>query len=163
PDIPGVHIESWDCRHLASNHMQSLASVFNSGYRNGDPAYLDEQVERHDYVVIATCEHEPAGFMFGTFRLRELPGFGETFLTIGGLGCVAPAFQRRGLFSAMRNCPDVARFAPAGPLPSSFLTAGRFAHPAGFRPFAKAPGVVPVPGQTPSPLQQEVGHVVAGA
>ena len=43
------------------------------------------------------------------------------------------------------------------------LSCGRMAHPAGMRPLARNPTVVPKPGVRPTPWQQEVGQYIAGA
>ena len=110
------------------------------------------------FVTYARHDEQVEGLGIGDSLVSDLPRLPQTSVTLGGLCCVLPDFRRRGLFGAL----EVRSIAAGGaPLQKRALHCGRMAHPGAFRLMARNATVVPKPGVTPTPWQQEVGQAIA--
>ena len=112
-------------------------------------------------MSVALCDEKPAGFTVSDVRIMDLPHLPEQIVMLGGLACVAPEFQRRGLMIelARRN------FVESTPRWSErALFCVRYGHPAAFTTIvARNESGVPRPGVRPTAWQREVGRVIAEA
>ena len=161
--LPKTHIPSFDFKTVATadvspDDVALMHGLFDACYREANHEHLDKSLTVLRYVTFADRDGEPAAFALADHLVIDLPRLPRTTLTRGGLCCVLPDFRRHGLFGAL-----MARSIGAGDIgsPERMWTAGRMAHPGAFRLMAVRPSVVPKPGVTPTPWQQEIGQAIA--
>lgn len=160
----GVKIAVTSAAKLSESQHKGLHRLFDIAYEAADHDYLERSLTKLGSVSMAFADDDDGqlvGFSLGDVRTLELPSVGPTPAMLAGLACIDPTRRRLGLFRYLSNLSLRA----AGTVPPGRLAlgAGRMAHPASMRIFAVAPTLVPKAGQTPSPLQQTVGRVVADA
>ena len=164
--LPKTHIPSFDFKTVATadvspDDVALMHGLFDACYREANPRYSAESLAGLLYVTFAWDEGgNPAGFGIADSVVKDLPGLPQTTLALGGLCCVLPEFQQRGLVGALE-----ARSIGATGVVSDgrWLMCGRMANAGEFRLMASNPTAVPRPGRTPTPWQQEVGQAVADA
>lgn len=159
-DLAGFLFRTVVADELGARDRDQLFALFDACYRQADHAYLERSLKRLRYVTLAFREGKPAGFCLAETRIMDLPGLPQQVVALGGLACVAPQFRRQGLMGEMGRRSLLASGPPPAP---RWLTCGRFAHPASFRPAARNPTSVPKPGVQPTPWQQEIGRIIAEA
>jgi hypothetical protein len=146
---------------LTTADRRLLSELFDGCFGDANQAYLKKLLRQLRTVSVATCDEKPAGFTLSDVRVMDLPRLPEQVVMLGGLACVTPEFQRRGLMLelARRN------FMKSTPRWSeSALFCVRYGHPAAFsRVVAGIQNGVPRRGVRPTAWQQEVGRVIADA
>jgi hypothetical protein len=155
----------FDLRTVASDDLtaadrQRIFDLFDQCYRQANHAYLEKSLTRLRHVAIALDGDVAAGFALADMRVIDLPRLPSTTVHLAGICCVADAYRRRGLFGRL-EATAMAR--AAVPVSVRALACGRMAHPASFRLMRQNPSVVPKPGITPTPWQQDVGRAIANA
>jgi len=163
---PGGPLTAFDARVLGTDVLSpgdraSVHALFGVCYRQADHAYLERSLATLSHVALAFSGTTLAGFALGDVRVMDLPRLPDTVVHLGGLGCTAPAFRRRGLFGALEDLTYV----DPGCLPehSRMLIAGRVAHPASMMMARRFPSVVPRRGVPPGAWHREVGVAIAAA
>jgi len=146
---------------LTTADRQLLSDLFDASFRHANQSHLEKLLGQLRSVSVALHGQKPAGFTVSDVRIMDLPRLPEQIVMLGGLTCVAPEFQRRGLMIelARRN------FIETTPRWSErALFCVRYGHPAAFRAIvARSESGVPRRGVRPIPWQQEVGRVIADA
>ncbi len=159
--LPGFVFRTVPTDSLTTADRQLLSELFDACFRHANQAHLEKLLRQLRTVSVALCDEKPAGFTLSDVRIMDLPRLPEQVVMLGGLACVAPKFQRRGLMLelARRN------FMESTPRWSErALFCVRYGHPAAFRTIvARGPSGVPRPGVRPTAWQQEVGRVIADA
>jgi hypothetical protein len=158
PDLTGITITAKPTADLTDADVATMLALFDIAYRDANHAYLKKSFGTLRFAAIAMHGDTPAGFALGEARIVDLPRLPATAVRLAGICCIAPAFRRRGLFSALTG--GAWRL---GEMPQSdrFLICGRMAHPAIFRTMTFNPTHVPKPDIEPTAWQQEVGQALA--
>lgn len=160
PDATDIEFKTLPSDSLSSGDQAAMLRLFDSCYRQANPAYLDDTIERLSHASLAYHDGTLVGFGLGGVRMMDLPRVPQAAVALGGLSCVVPEFRRRGLTGDLGQRNIVA--SADGPHNRTLLC-GRSAHPAGFRMFLRNDSVVPQRGSPPTLWQQEVGQIVADA
>ncbi len=159
--LPGFVFRTVPTNSLTTADRQLLSGLFDASFRQANQTHLEKLLGRLRTVTVATCDQKPAGFTLSDVRSMDLPRLPEQIVMLGGLACVAPEFQRRGLMVelARRN------FTESTPRWSErALFCVRYGHPAAFSAIvARNVSGVPRPAVRPTAWQQEVGKVIADA
>ena len=158
-DISGFEFKTISTVSITVEDHRLMESMFDTCYREANQRYLGQSLARLLYVTFAWDEGgNPAGFGIADCVVKDLPGLPQTALALGGLCCVLPEFQQRGLVGALE-----ARSIGATGVVSDgrWLMCGRMANAGEFRLMADNPTAVPRPHRTPTPWQQELGQAVA--
>jgi hypothetical protein len=159
--LPGFVFRTVPTDSLTTADRQLLAELFDASFRHANQAHLEKLLGQLRTVSVAVCDEKPAGFTLSDVRIMDLPRLPEQVVMLGGLACVAPEYQRRGLMIelARRN------FIESTPRWSErALFCVRYGHPAAFRTIvARNVSGVPRPGIRPTAWQQEVGRAIADA
>lgn len=159
--LPGFVFRTVPTDNLTTADRQMLAGLFDACFRRANQAHLEKLLGQLRSVSMALCDEKPAGFTVSDVRVMDLPHLPEQIVMLGGLACVAPEFQRRGLMLelARRNFMDsTPRWSERA------LFCVRYGHPAAFRAIvARLESGVPRPGVRPTAWQQEVGKAIADA
>jgi len=159
--LPGFVFRTVPTDSLTTEDRQLLSELFDACFRQANQAHLEKLLGQLRSVSVALCDERPAGFTLSDVRIMDLPRLPGQIVMLGGLTCVAPEFQRRGLMIelARRN------FIESTPRWSErALFCVRYGHPAAFRAIvARSESGVPRPGVRPTVWQQEVGRVIADA
>jgi hypothetical protein len=159
--FPGFVFRSVPTNSLTTADRQLLFELFDACFRHANHAHLQKSLGQLRYVSMALRNEKPAGFTLGDVRIMDLPRLREQIVMLGGLACVAPDFQRRGLMIELARRNFIAS-TPRWTERALFCV--RYGHPAAFRRIvAGSGGGVPRPGVRPTAWQQEVGSVVADA
>ena len=147
---------------LSGEQVELLHALFDEAYASANHPYLDKSLARLRFVAIATKHSgEAAGFALGDVRRLALPRLPDLQrVSLGGLGCVAADYRRRGLWGALNRRAHEA--AAESPRPGErTLSCGRMAHPASFRGMSRSTTLVPRLNRQPTAWQREVGLAIA--
>ena len=159
--LPGFAFRTVPTDSLTTADRQLLTELVDASFRQANQAHLEKLLRQLRCVSLALHDDKPAGFTLSDVRTMDLPRLPEQIVMLGGLACVAPEFQRRGLMLelARRN------FMESTPRwTERALFCVRYGHPAAFRRIvARNESGVPKPGVQPTACQQEVGRVIADA
>ena len=145
---------------LSEAERGALLALFQSSYRQANPAFLEKSLETLRWAALAHQEGRPVGFGLGETRVMDLPRLPAQVVSLAGICCVRGELRRRGLFGRLEQLVLGAQKVPAAP---RRLYCGRMAHPAALRTIARVPTVVPKAGHPPTPWQREVGQAIAEA
>ncbi len=159
--LPGFVFRTVPTDTLTTADRRLLSEMFDASFRQANQAHLEKLLGQLRCVTVALRGEKPAGFTVSDVRIMDLPRLPEQVVMLGGLACVAPEFQRRGVMIelARRN------FIESTPRWSErALFCVRYGHPAAFKAIvARNVSGVPRPGVRPTAWQQEVGRVIADA
>jgi len=156
-EIPGFEFETMATSGVDDGALTLMHDLFDACYREANHKHLEKSLSVLRFVTFARRDGRDAGFGIADSRVVDLPRLPGTTLLLGGLCCVLPDFRRQELFAALMG-----RSMARGERGDSgrVLNCGRVAHPGAFRMMAGYPTVVPKPGVTTTPWQQEVGKAV---
>jgi hypothetical protein len=157
-DLSGLDLTLKETDALSPADRETLLGLFQSGYRQAHPAFLEKSLATLRWVALAHQEGSPVGFALGETRVIDLPRLPAQVVSLAGICCVREELRRRGLFGALERLALTAQEVPEAP---RRLFCGRMAHPAALRTIARIPAMVPRPGHRPTPWQQEVGQTIA--
>lgn len=160
PDLSGLDLTLKETDALSQAERRTLLALFQSNYRQANPAFLERSLERLRFAALAHQSERPVGFALGETRVMDLPRLPAQIVSLAGLCCVRKEQRRRGLFVELERLALTAGEVPEAP---RRLFCGRMAHPAALRSIARLPTVLPRPGHRPTPWQREVGQAVAEA
>ena len=159
--LPGFVFRTMPTDSLTTADRRLLSELFDASFRHANQAHLEKLLGQLRSVSVALHDEKPAGFTLSDVRIMDLPRLPEQVVLLGGLACVAPEYQRRGLMIelARRN------FIESTPRWSErALFCVRYGHPAAFSAIvARNVSGVPRPGVRPTAWQQEVGRAIADA
>lgn len=99
--------------------------VFAAAYRDPDHAYVEDQLDRLDYVALARRNGQAIAFFIGGRRWLDLPVLGRRRVNLPGIACTDPGVRRGGVMLSL----SAAVFSALDP-PASELGASRLATPA---------------------------------
>jgi len=159
-DLSGLDLTLNETDALCRADRETLLGLFQSSYRQANPAFLEKSLETLRWVALARQEGNPVGFALGETRVIDLPRLPAQVVSLAGICCVRGELRRRGLFGALERLLLTAQEVPEA---SRRLFCGRTAHPAAMRTIARISAAVPRPGHRPTPWQQEVGQTIAEA
>jgi hypothetical protein len=144
----------------STEDVGKVLALFEMSYRQANRNYLEKSLGTLRYLALAEHEGTLAGFALGETRVMDLPRLPAQVVSLGGLGCVAIPFRRRGLGIRLEL---LVLTAAELPWHTRRLICGRMAHPLAMRLFVHSPTVVPKPGVRPTSWQQEIGQAIAEA
>lgn len=159
-DLSGIELTLKEADALSEAERETLLVLFQSSYRQANPAFLERSLETLRWAALAHQEGSPVGFALGESRVMDLPRLPAQVVSLAGICCVRKELRRRGLFGRLEQLVFSAQEVPGAP---RRLFCGRMAHPAALRTIARIPTVVPKAGHRPTPWQREVGQVIAEA
>jgi hypothetical protein len=145
---------------LGHADRETLLGLFQSSYRQANPAFLEKSLETLRWVALAHQEGTPVGFALGETRVMDLPRLPAQVVTLAGICCIRGELRRRGLFLSLEQLLWSAQEVPEAP---RRLFCGRMAHPAAARTIARIPAAIPRAGHRPTAWQREVGQTIAEA
>jgi hypothetical protein len=140
--VEGVDFSGRAPATATDEESRLVHDLFDRAYRDGDHAYLDEQLERLA-LGLAWMDRSVIGFNLANQVEVDLPVVGICRLWVQGLTCVDPTVHRRGVAS---NLPAVTRPGMGAILPHDAYVA-RYAHPASLLGSLRINGS-PWPGRT---------------
>ncbi len=160
-EFPGFEFRTLPTDALSAADLRLLAGLFDTCFRLADQAHLERVLGMLRFVSVTLHGETPAGFSIGDVRVMDLPRLRQQNVMLGGLTCVVPEFQRRGLMIEMATRNIIAsepRWA------ERMLFCVRYGHPVAFRSVvARHESGVPRPGVRPTAWQREVGKAIADA
>jgi hypothetical protein len=159
-DLPRLDLTLRETDALSEAEREVLLALFQSSYRQANPAFLEKSLETLRWVAFAHQEGRPVGFGLGETRVMDLPRLPAQVVSLAGICCVQGELRRRGLFGRLERLALTAQQVPEAP---RRLVCGRMAHPAALRTIAQIPTLVPKAGHRPTPWQREVGQAIAEA
>jgi len=159
-DLSGLDLTLKETDALSEAERETLLRLFQSNYRQANPAFLERSLQRLRFAALADQKGSPVGFALGETRVMDLPRLPAEVVSLAGICCVRKEHRRRGLFVELERLALTAGEVLEAP---RRLFCGRMAHPAALRSIARIPTVLPRPGHRPTPWQQEVGQAVAEA
>lgn len=159
-DASEFDCEVREAASLSAGERAWVLRLFQTNYRDADPAFVDRSLSVLDRVAFARRDGEVVGFALGESRLMDLPRLPEQRVNLAGLCCIAPHFRRRGLF---RELTRLATASESVDEQTRRLFCGRVAHPAAMRNMARLASSIPRPGVRPTAWQQQVGQAIADA
>ena len=159
-DLPRLDLTVKETAVLSEAERETLLALFQSSYRQANPAFLEKSLERLRFAALAQQSGSPVGFALGETRLMDLPRLPGQVVSLAGICCVRRALRRRGLFGELERLTFAAQEMPQAP---RRLFCGRMAHPAALRTIARIPTVLPRAGHRPTRWQREVGQAIADA
>jgi hypothetical protein len=160
PDLSGLDLTLKETDALSEAERETLLELFQSSYRQANPAFLERSLERLRFAALAHRGERPVGFALGETRVMDLPRLPAEVVSLAGICCVRREHRRRGLFIELERLAFTAGEVPEA---DRRLFCGRMAHPAALRSIGRISSVLPRAGHRPSPWQQEVGQAVAEA
>lgn len=160
-EFPGFAFRTLPTDALPAADRRLLSELFEACFQQANHTHLSRVLGTLRFVSLALQGETPAGFSIGEVRDMELPRLGRQNVMLGGLTCVAPAYQRRGVMIEMATRIIIASDPPPA---ERMLFCVRYGHPVAFRSVvASHESGVPRPGVRPTAWQQEVGRVIADA
>jgi len=159
-DLAGLELTLKEADSLSEAEREAVLGLFQSSYRQANPAFLEKSLERLRFAALAHQGGSPVGFALGETRVMDLPRLPAQVVSLAGICCVRKELRRLGLFGELERLAFTAEEMPDAP---RRLFCGRMAHPAALRTIARIPTVLPRAGHRPTPWQQEVGQAVAEA
>jgi len=159
-DLSGLDLTLQETDALSDAERETLLTLFQSSYRQANPAFLERSLGTLRWAALAHREGSAVGFALGETRVMDLPRLPAQVVSLAGICCVRKELRRRGLFDALERA---VLFSEAMPDAPRRLICGRTAHPAALRTIARIPTVVPKAGCRPTPWQREVGRCIAEA
>jgi hypothetical protein len=159
-DLSGLDLTIRETDALSEAERERLLALFQSSYRQANPAFLEQSLETLRWAALAHQQGSLVGFALGETRVMELPRLPAQVVSLAGICCVRRELRRRGLLDALERLLFAAQGMPEAP---RRLICGRTAHPAALRTIARIPTVLPRAGHRPTPWQREVGQAIAEA
>jgi hypothetical protein len=159
-DFSGLDLTLKETATLSEAERRVLLELFQSSYRQANPAFLEKSLQTLRWAALAHQEGRPVGFALAETRVMDLPRLPGQIVSLAGICCIRKEHRRRGLFGELERRAFHARGLPEAP---RRLFCGRMAHPAALRTIGRIPTVLPRVGHRLTSWQQEVGHAIAAA